>query len=423
MHDLRFIRENIAEARQGFLNRNETTDLSDLMHYDERRREIIKEVEVLKHKRNEVTHSIAQKKKAKEDAEELILEMRTVGESIKTMDDELKDVEDKIHEILIWLPNLPHSSTPVGPDENSNIEVRKWGDISPYDFEVIEHLDIGENLDILDFKRGSKITGHGFPLYKGAGARLERALINFMLDLHTTEHGFTEVFPPFLVNRESAYGTGQIPKLEEDMYHSQHEDLFLIPTAEVPVTNIFRNEILNSEQLPVYYTAYSACFRREAGAYGKDTRGFHRVHQFNKVEMVKFVLPETSYDELETLVICAEKILQMLEIPYRVLELCSGDLGFSAAKCYDLEVWSRASNKYLEVSSCSNFEDFQARRTNIRFRREKGSKVEFIHTLNGSGLATSRLMVALLEHHQTDEGTVVVPQVLRKYMGGMDIIK
>jgi seryl-tRNA synthetase len=349
-------------------------------------------------------------------------EMRKVSDKIKEFDLEIQEIEKEIYEILKRIPNVPHSSVPVG-DESQNKEIKRWGKFPEFDFTPKDHLQIVKDLDIVDFQIGSKIAGTGFPLYKGLGALLERALINFMLDLHTTKHNYTEIFPPFLSNRESMFGTGQLPKLEEDMYICKDDDLFLIPTAEVPLTNIHRDEILPGEFLPKYYTAYSACFRREAGSYGKQTKGFIRVHQFNKVELVKIVLPETSYDELETLLRDAEEVLQLLELPYRVMILATEDLSFSAAKCYDIEVWAPAEKKFLEVSSCSNFEDFQARRTGIRFKRTSNSKPEFVHTLNGSGVATARLMVALLETYQTDEGTVMVPNVLRKYMRNIDVIK
>ena len=318
---------------------------------------------------------------------------------------------------------MPHKTTPRGKDASENVETKRWGKIPEFDFKPLSHLELGERLDILDFKRGGKVTGSGFPVYKGDGARLERALINFMLDVHIEKHGYTEVFPPFLANRASMFGTGQLPKLEDDMYYAPKDDLFLIPTAEVPVTNLHRDEILEGDDLPIKYVAYSACFRREAGSYGKETHGFLRVHQFNKVEMVNFVRPEDSYERHEQLLKEATDILEMLEIPYRVLLLCSGDLSFAAAKCYDIETWSPYEQKWLEASSVSNFEDFQARRANIRFRPEKGAKPQFVHTLNGSGLATSRLMVSLMETYQTDEGTIVIPEPLRKYMGGQSIIR
>jgi seryl-tRNA synthetase len=312
---------------------------------------------------------------------------------------------------------------PVGKNELDNVEIRTWGEKPIFDFPIKNHLELGERLDILDFKRGGKISGSGFPVYKGHGARLERALINFMLDVHVDKQNYTEIFPPFVVNRESMFGTALLPKMEQYMYHAEKDDLFLIPTAEVPVTNLHRDEMIPVEKLPVKYTAYSACFRREAGSYGKDTRGFLRVHQFNKVEMVNFVKPEDSYERLENLLSEATDILEILEIPYRVLMLCTGDLSFAAAKCYDIETWSPAEDKWLEASSVSNFEDFQARRANIRFKREKGAKPEFVHTLNGSGLATSRLMVSLLENYQTDEGTIIIPKALRPYMNGLSLIK
>ncbi|MEJ2052832.1 MAG: serine--tRNA ligase [Calditrichaceae bacterium] len=323
---------------------------------------------------------------------------------------------------LSKIPNMPHSTTPVGSDASENIQVKTWGDIPQFDFKILNHVELGERLNILDFPRGGKVTGSGFPVYKGPGASLERALINYMIDFHLQNHNYTEIFPPFLVNRDSMFGTGQLPKLEEDMYLAEKDDLFLIPTAEVPVTNLHRDEILSADQLPVKYVAYSACFRREAGSYGKDTRGFLRVHQFNKVEMVNFVHPDKSEEVHEIMLREATEILEALHIPYRVLLLCSGDLSFSAAKCYDIETWSPAEEKWLEASSVSNFMDFQARRASIRFRPEKGAKPQFVHTLNGSGLATSRLMVSLLENNQTDEGTVMIPEVLIPYMHGRRIL-
>jgi len=417
MLDLKFIRDNAERVRNGIQKKNAPVDLDRILGLDARRREILGIVESEKHHRNVVSDKIAQLKKDKQDASSLIEEMQAVSKNIKKFDDEVRQIEEDLNALLLTVPNMPHESVPEGADASSNSIVREWGSLPQFDFKPKTHLEIGEQLDILDFKRGAKIAGSGFPLYKGMGARLERALINFMLDLHVDKHGYRETFPPFLANRSSMQGTGQLPKLAEDMYYCEEDDLFLIPTAEVPITNIHRNEMLEASDLPVYYTGYSACFRREAGSYGKETKGFLRVHQFNKVEMVKLVTPESSYEELESLVKDAEDVLQQLELPYRVMLLCAGDLSFSAAKCYDIEIWAAGEKKYLEVSSCSNFEDFQARRIPIRFRRAKGEKPEYVHTLNGSGVATARLMVSILEHYQTDEGTVIVPQVLRKYIG------
>ncbi len=423
MLDIKYIRENPEKVKQGIAAKNEMGDVDAVLQLDEQRRTLIYKVEELKQQRNENSKQVSLLKKEGKDAAHLIESTKTISQQIKDYDEQVKTIESELHTLLSKIPNMPHESTPTGKDESDNVEVKQWGAIPEFDFKILNHLELGERLDILDFKRGGKITGSGFPVYKGLGARLERALINFMLDMHIDKHGYTEIFPPFVANRDSMYGTGQLPKLEEDMYYAGKDDLFLIPTAEVPVTNMHRNEILDGEELPVKYTAYSACFRREAGSYGKDTRGFLRVHQFNKVEMVNFVRPEESYDVHEHMLTEATEILELLEIPYRVLLLCSGDLSFSAAKCYDIETWSPAEGKWLEASSVSNFEDFQARRAQIRFRREKGAKPEFVHTLNGSGLATSRLMVSLLETYQTDEGTIVIPAVLRPYMGGLDVIK
>jgi seryl-tRNA synthetase len=419
MLDLKFIRENPDEVKAGILAKNETADVDALLDQDKQRRGWIVEVENLKKERNENSRMVAELKKQKKDAAEVIEKTRLIGERIKTLDEQLAVIEGTIRKILDRIPNMPHPSVPVGKDPTANVEIKKWGTIPQFDFKIKDHLTLGEDLDILDFKRGSKISGSGFPVYKGHGARLERALINFMLDTHIQQHGYTEIFPPFMVNRDSMYGTGQLPKLAEDMYCTEKDDLFLIPTAEVPVTNLHRNEIIPGAALPIKYAAYTACFRREAGSYGKETRGFLRVHQFNKVELVNFTLPEQSYAFHENLLAEATRILELLEVPYRVLMLCSGDLSFSAAKCYDIETWSPAEQKWLEASSVSNFEDFQARRANIRFRREQDKSPELVHTLNGSGLATSRLMVSLLEINQTDEGTILVPPVLRPYMNGL----
>jgi len=417
MLDLKFIRENPDIVRRAIELKGEKDHVDEILRLDARRRELIKKGDMLKARRNDVTEEIANLKKQGKDATELIEEMRKVSDEIKAIDSELKKVELELENFLLWVPNIPHESVPIGKDKEDNVVVRTWGEIQEFDFEIKDHLTLGKKLGIIDFECGAKLTGSGFPVYIGKGATLERALINFMLDLHIQKHGYVEVFPPFLVNEASMRGTGQIPKLKDDMYYCPEDDLYLIPTAEVPVTNIHRDEILDISELPKKYVAYSACFRREAGSWGRETRGFLRVHQFNKVELVKFTTPESSYDELEALVRDAEEELQLLNIPYRVVLLCTGDMSFSSAKTYDIEVWSPAEKKWLEASSCSNFEDFQARRMNIRFRRDKKSKPEFVHTLNGSGLATSRLMVALLENYQTPEGKVIVPKVLHKYTG------
>lgn len=422
MLDLKFIRENVEIVRSGIHNKNEKDRLDELLELDAKRRALIQETDDLKSKRNKVSEEIAKLKKANQNADDLIAEMKLVSDTIKEKDEIIRSLDSDIENILLYIPNIPHSSVKIGKDSSENTEVRSWGrdlhfgpETEEADFEIKDHVTLGKKLGILDFERAAKISGSGFPLYIGKGAILERGLIQFMLNYHIEKHGYTEVSTPFIVNRDSMRGTGQIPKLEEDMYHCEEDDLFLIPTAEVPITNIFRNEMLNVKDLPIKFCGYSPCFRREAGSYGKETKGFLRVHQFNKVEMVKFSLPENSYDELELLVNDAEDILKALEIPYRVLALCTGDLSFSAAKCYDIEVYSPAEKKWLEASSCSNFEDFQARRANIRFKRDPKSKPEFVHTLNGSGLATSRLMVALLENYQTSEGKIIVPKVLQPY--------
>ncbi len=424
MLDIKKIREQPDEVRRGIANKNEKGDLDAVLASDRRRREIIAEVEQLKNTRNVVSQEIAQFKKEKRDADDKIAEMKTVSDRIKDMDVELRGVEAELEQKLLYLPNLCHPDVPVGRGAAENVVVRDWipahtvGIDEEADYTMLDHVELGKKLGILDFDRGSKLSGSGFPLYLGRGATLERALINFMLDVHLREHGYREVFPPFAVNAESMRGTGQLPKMAEDMYRCADDDLYLIPTAEVPITNMFRDEILGPEDVPAYYCGYSACFRREAGSYGKQTKGFLRVHQFNKVELVKFVPPSKSYEELEALVVNVENILRKLEIPYRVLQLCTGDTSFASAKTYDIEVWSPAEHNWLEASSCSNFEDFQARRANIRWRPGgQKSKPEFVHTLNGSGLATSRLMVALLENYQTPEGKVIVPKVLQAYTG------
>lgn len=422
MLDLKFIRENPDVVRQAIRNKNESADVDHLLQLDQQRRDMLRRVEELKHQRNVASNEIAKLKKAGQDASEQIVKMRQVSDEIKKLDEEIRQIEHQIKDILIWIPNIPHPSVPVGPDSSFNQEIKRWGKIEEPDFEPKPHWEIGERLDILDFNRASKLAGSNFITFKGLGAKLERALINFMLDLHTKKHGYIEVSPPFMARRDVMFGTGQLPKLEEDMYRVEQDDLFLIPTAEVPLTNLFKDEILSGEDLPIYYTAYTPCFRREAGSYGRETRGLVRVHQFDKVELVKFVKPEDSYDELEKLLADAEEVLQLLELPYRVMVLSTGDLSFAAAKCYDIEVWAQGVQKFLEVSSVSNFEDFQARRANIRFRRTPNFRPEFVHTLNGSGLALPRTVIAIIENYQTDEGTVMVPQVLQPYMG-VNVIK
>lgn len=418
MLDIKLIRENPELVKIGIENKREKNRIDEILVLDSKRRELIFRTDELKSKRNQTSMEIAKLKKSGADASNIIAEMKRVSDEITLNDSLLKDLETSLNEILMFIPNLPHSSVPVGKSAEDNVEVRRWlpeGFSIENDFKPLDHIELGKKLKILDFERGAKISGSGFPLYTSRGATLERSLINFMLDKHINEHNYSEIFPPFLVNADSMRGTGQLPKMADDMYFLQKDDLYLIPTAEVPVTNIHRDEIIDEKSLPVKYVGYSACFRREAGSYGKESKGFLRVHQFNKVEMVKFVKPETSYDELEGLVSDAEDILQALNIPYRILMLCTGDLSFSAAKCYDIETWSPAENKWLEASSCSNFESFQARRANIRYRREDTKKPDFLHTLNGSGLATSRLMVSLLENNQTPEGKIIIPRVLHKY--------
>lgn len=424
MLDLKFIRENPELVKQGIKNKNEKDTIDEVLRLDEERRALILKTDQLKAKRNQVSAKVPQMKKAGEDVAAVLAEMKQVSDQITELDAKLKNVEVQVEKLLLFIPNMPHPSVPVGKSANENIEVRQW---LPKDFsfehnkKVKDHVELGKILRILDFERGAKVSGSGFPVYLGNGATLERALINYMLDVHIKHHHYTEVFPPFLVNKESMLATGQLPKMEDDMYNIEKDGLYPIPTAEVPITNLHRDEMLNEKDLPINYVGYSACFRREAGSYGKEAKGFLRVHQFNKVEMVKIVKPETSYDELEHLVKDAEDILQALKIPYRIILLCTGDLSFNAAKCYDIETWSPAENKWLETSSCSNFEDFQARRANIRFKRESGKKPEFVHTLNGSGLATSRLMVSLLENNQTVNGTIKIPEVLQEYTNFTEI--
>ncbi len=415
MLDPKFIRNNVDVVRSAIKNKKEKADLDRFLDLDGERRELLTEVEDLKHQRNTVSKEMAQLKRQKQPADDKIQLMRSVGQKISEYDKHLKAIEEEIHDILIWMPNVPHESVPVGQSEEANQEEKSWGELPKFDFTPQPHWEIAEKLDLVDFPRGSKVAGSNFVMFKGLGAKLERALIQLMLDLHTEKHGYTEISPPLMANRRSMFGTGQLPKLEEDMYFCQEDDLFLIPTAEVPLTNIFQDEILEETKLPIYYTAYSSCFRREAGSYGADTRGLKRIHQFDKVELVKFVHPDTSWNEHEKLLSDALAVLQLLNIPYRVLNLCTGDLSFASAKCYDVEIYS-AHCGWLEVSSCSNFLDFQARRANIRFRPEKGGKLEFVHTLNASGVALPRLFIAILENYQTEDGAVRLPEVLKDYM-------
>jgi len=421
MLDLKFIRENPDIVKKAISDKNEKADVDKLLKLDLCKREILHQVEDLKHKRNVVSKQIGMAKKKGEDASQPIAEMQQVGASIKQLDEKIADIENLMNDILIWIPNIPHESVPIG-GETENEEIKSWSEKPEFDFEPLPHWELAEKLGIIEFDRSSKLSGSNFVTFRNLGARLERALINFMLDLHVKKHGYVEIAPPFIVRRDIMYGTAQLPKLEDDMYRIEHDDMFLIPTAEVPVTSLYQGEILDGSKLPINYTAFTPCFRREAGSYGRDTRGLIRIHQFDKVEMVKFVKPEDSYKEHEKLLQEAEEVLQLLELPYRVLVLASGDLSFAAAKCYDIEVWAGGVQKYLEVSSVSNYVDFQARRANIRFRRSSDSKPEFVHTLNGSGLALPRTVIAILENYQTDEGTVIVPEVLRPYLG-TDIIK
>ena len=420
MLDIKRVRANLAEVKEKLAHRNE--DLGTFDHFeewDQQRRELIAKTEELKAARNKATEVIAVKKRAKEDAQADILNMRELSAEIKTLDVQLNDIEEKFHDMMMRLPNIPHETSPVGDTEDDNVEVYTRGDVPAFDFEPKAHWDIATDLGIIDFERAAKVTGSRFVFYRGLGARLERALWNFMMDLHADKHGYEEMLPPYMANRASLTGTGQLPKFEEDAFLIEKEDYFLIPTAEVPVTNFYRDEILPAEMLPQAFTAFSACFRSEAGSAGRDTRGLIRQHQFNKVELVRFVKPEESYDQLELLTSHAEEVLTLLGLPYRKLSMCTADLGFTAAKKYDLEVWIPAQDKYREISSCSNFEDFQARRAGIRFRRDKNAKPEYVHTLNGSGLAVGRTIAAILENYQQADGSVKIPEVLVPYMGGV----
>ena len=422
MLEIKFVRQNIEQVEKALTHRGEAADLETFRKADADRKAFLLEIEKLRHRRNVVSEQIADMKKEGISADDLVVEMRQVSARIKEIDKVLSIHEETINQILYKIPNIPHSSVPVGKDSSENRTIKQVGSLPRFDYEPKPHWTIGENLGILDFETASKITGARFPLYLGTGARLERALINFMLDIHTTEHGYKEVLPPFIVNRDSMTGTGQLPKFEQDLFKLEGWDYFLIPTAEVPVTNIHKNEVLSEEILPIYYTAYTPCFRSEAGSYGKDTRGLIRQHQFNKVELVKFALPDTSYDELEKLLTNAEEILKRLELPYQVIDLCTGDLGFSAAKTYDIEVWMPSQGVYREISSCSNFESFQARRADIRFKRKGAKGTQFVHTLNGSGLAVGRTVAALLENFQQADGSVRIPEALIPYMNGMESI-
>ncbi len=423
MLEIKFVRQNLPAVQKALAARGAVVDIETFKNADARRREVLLEIEELRHRRNVVSDRIAEMKKAGENAQKLVEEMREVSGKVKMLDRTLAENEDIINNIILEIPNLPHASVPGGRDETDNPVLKQEGSLPQFDFDPLPHWTLGKNLGILDFERAAKIAGARFPLYFGAGARLERALINFMLEVHTGGHGYTEVLPPFAVNRQSMTNTGQLPKFEEDLFKLEGWEYFLIPTAEVPVTNIHQDEILDENQLPIYYTACTPCFRSEAGSYGKDTRGLIRQHQFNKVELVKFVLPESSYAELESLLSNAENILKRLQLPYQVVTLCTGDLGFSAAKTYDIEVWMPAQGVYREISSCSNFEGFQARRANIRFRRKGKKGTELVHTLNGSGLAVGRTVAAILENCQQSDGSVRLPEALRPYMGNMERIE
>ena len=422
MLDLRFVRENIELITEKMAKRGEAFDPIEFLHWDGERKRILQQLEALRAERNRASEQVATLKKEGKDAGSEIARMKEVSDRIKELDEEEGNCERKLQEVLLQIPNLPHASVPRGRSSEDNQEVRRWGAPPSFGFDPKPHWEIGDALEVIDLGRATKIAGARFPLLKGRGALLERALSNFMLDLHTQEHGYIEIFPPLMVNRASMIGTGQLPKFEADLFRTMDEDLFLIPTAEVPVTNIHRDEILDGKKLPLKYTAYTPCFRREAGSYGKDTRGLIRQHQFNKVELVKFTAPEDSYEELERLLQDAEKVLQRLGIPYRVVVLCVGDLGFAAAKTYDIEVWLPSQRTFREISSCSNFEDFQARRAGIRYRPSSKGKLDYVHTLNGSGLAVGRTLVAILENFQQSDGSVVIPEALRPYMGGLERI-
>tara|TARA_B100000614_G_scaffold114128_1_gene102539 strand:- start:710 stop:1975 length:1266 start_codon:yes stop_codon:yes gene_type:complete len=421
MHSLKFIRENKELISETLKNKKCEINLEEILSIDYKRRTLIQEVEELKARRNELNNHVSNYKKENKDFSSLINDMKNLSVKIKALDNDLIDYNQILNDKIMYIPNVIHKTVPIGKNENDNVVIKEWGKKPKFDFDIKSHLELSENLNLLDFKRGAKISGSAFPLYIDRGAKLERTLINYMLDIHL-DNGYTEIFPPFLVSSQSPYTTGNLPKFKEDMYYIENDDLYCIPTAEVPVTNYYRNEIISENVLTKKFVAYSACFRREAGSYGKDTKGLHRLHQFNKVELLKFCKPEKSYEELESLLKDAERILQNLGLHYRILSLCSGDLSFSAAKCYDIEVWSPYENRYLEVSSCSNFESFQSRRGNIKYRRNDDSKSEYVHTLNGSGLATPRLMIALLETYQNEDNTISIPESIKNYYGS-DLIK
>ena len=423
MLDIKFVRENLEKVKKMLVNRNNSLNLDNFVELDQKRRDLLSEVEQLKAQRNSVSKKIGEMKKAGENTDEITAEMRSVGDKISELDNQLRDVETSLHDILLSIPNMPDRDVPIGKDETSNPEVRRWGEPRKFDFEPKAHWDIGENLNILDAERAAKVTGARFTFYRGLGARLERACINFMMDLHADKHGFVEMLAPYMANRDSMIGTGQLPKFEEDMFKVANTDFYLVPTAEVPMTNYHREEILNGDDLPERYACYTACFRAEAGSAGRDTRGLIRQHQFNKVELIKFTKPEESWNELESMVISAEDVLRTLGLPYRVVLLCTGDMSFTSAKTYDLEVWMPSQGVYREISSCSNCLDYQARRANIKFRRDKKSKPEFVHTLNGSGVAVGRTVAAILENYQEADGSVTVPKALIPYMGTEKISK
>lgn len=422
MLDIKFIRNNIELVEEALKKRNAKGNLDEFLKLDKSRRELIAKSEQLKQTRNEVSQEIGRLKRDKKDITHLTKEMKELGQEIKRYDRELKEVEEKLNDILLSIPNIPNEDVPVGQSDEDNKEIRRWGEVKEFDFEAKAHWDLGEELGILDPKTAAKVTGARFTFLKGLGARLERALVNFMLDLHTTEHGYTEVFPPYMVHRRSMVGTGQLPKFEEDAFKIEGTDYYMIPTAEVPVTNMYREEIIDGDILPIKHVAYSVCFRAEAGSAGRDTRGLIRQHQFNKVELVKFTRPEESYEELEKLTNNAEEVLKRLGLPYRVVVLCTGDLGFSSAKTYDIEVWMPSYNRYVEISSCSNFEDFQARRADIKYRPKKGEKAVYVHTLNGSGVAVGRTVAAIMENYQMADGSIEIPKALIPYMGGVERI-
>lgn len=422
MHDIKAIRQDPEKFRTGLLRRGETHGVDQLLDLEKQRREVISRLDEMRAQRNAASKAIGDGRKSGQDTSAQEAEVRAAGDAIKGAEARERELDAEIEQILLAIPNLPDASTPDGRDASGNIVVRSWGSSPTFDFALLDHLELAERLEILDFKRGGKMSGSGFPVWSGLGAKLERALINLFLDTQTGKHGYREMMTPFVATRESLQASGQIPRLEDDMYQCERDGLYLIPTSEVTLVNLHRGETLETGELPIKYAAYSPCFRREAGTYGKDTRGFQRVHQFNKVEMVRFTRPSESWDALEEMVGNAEAVLQALELPYRLLRLCAGDMGFNAAACYDLEVWAPATGKWLEVSSCSNCTDFQARRGNIRYRNPETGKLEFVHTLNGSGLATSRVFVALLENYQTSEGWIAIPPALRPYMGGLTAI-